>query len=188
MSRGNSKTEGFKSRVLPIGGKVSKYLKDDHSRETISVLAAEQAKEIKTFKDRLKTALALVAAGGEWESVGKASYERAYETLDRLDHEVDGFFFEHLWARLEGRETGEGGANEAATAFRTVMYERTRALFMATLPSIPSRSLFRPRAESRARSFFFGTIYRDFPDLRSKDDEAELQNDDHDTEEMIENG
>ena len=59
LSRGNSKTDGFKSRIVPIPGVVRPLFQS----ETTGTLAKAQIEEIKVFDEALRNALALVAAG-----------------------------------------------------------------------------------------------------------------------------
>jgi CRISPR system Cascade subunit CasA len=74
LSRGNSKTEGFKSRILPIGGRISRALTLGNKRKELHELAKVQIGEIDKFDKALRTALALAAAGSKSDSIRKEHY------------------------------------------------------------------------------------------------------------------
>ena len=68
LARGNAKTEGFKSRVLPIPGRVARRM---FSSPTATTLSRDQMQEIDGFDTALRTSLALVAARGDRELLNK---------------------------------------------------------------------------------------------------------------------
>jgi CRISPR system Cascade subunit CasA len=69
LSRGNSKTEGFKSRILPIGGRISRALTLGNKRKELHELAKVQIGEIDKFDKALRTALACIIREGTAEGV-----------------------------------------------------------------------------------------------------------------------
>ena len=154
LARGNSKTEGFKSRILPIGGKVSRAL--GPRRVELHELADSQMQIIETFDKALRNALALIAAGGDREKVSKDHYAQAQDARNRLDQEADAIFFEYLWKRFETQENDD---------FAKVLFDKAEQIFEAARPTIPCVSIFRPRAEARAERVFFGEIKHNFPEL-----------------------
>ena len=167
LSRGNSKTEGFKSRTLPVGGKITRALTLGPKREALHVLAKAQMAEINLFIKALCDALALLAAGGDWEKRGKEHYAHARPARERLDRMADGLFFDHLWKRFEAEDGDDQDAVLAErTAFAQNLYKMANDVFEAALPITPCRpSLFRLRAEVRARRAFRNTVRKSFPDL-----------------------
>ena len=173
LARGNSKTEGFKSRILPIGGKVSRAL--GSRRAELHELAQEQIETIKTFDKALSTALALIAAGGDREKVSKDHYAHARDARNRLDKEADAIFFGHLWKRFEAQEKGKEALQQEEKRFAEALFGKAREIFKAGRPAIPCASIFRPRAEARAERVFSGTIRYSFPELfevpKSKENE-----------------
>lgn len=165
IARGNSKTEGFRSRVLPVGGRHAYLLSHDRQREKLFRLAQEQMVEIARFDTALRYGLALAAAGGDHSKIDKSGYERTREARSRFDAAVDPTFFEHLWQRRDAQEVGEEAMAKQRMQFLQVLFDCAKENFEAALPSIPCQSLLRPRAEVRARNAFFGTIYSAFPEL-----------------------
>lgn len=163
LARGNSKTEGFKSRALPIGGKVSRAL--GSRRAALHELAQGQMQIIEIFDKALGRALALIAAGGDREKVKKDHYAHARDARDRLDQAADVIFFDHLWRRFEAQEKGKEALQAEEKHFAEALFSKARRIFEAARPAIPCASIFRPRAEARAGRVFFGEIQHNFPEL-----------------------
>lgn len=170
LSRGNSKTDGFKSRVLPVGGRVARALSLGPQRQALNEIAKQQMKEIEVFDKALSGALALAAARGDREARKKEHYALATDARTRLDRAADGIFFDHLWARFEAQDKGEKAVAEAKDEFRHKLFARAGAIFKAALPALPCASIFRPRAEARATSAFHAAICKVYPELFSKED------------------
>ncbi len=163
LSRGNSKTEGFKSRILPIGGRVSRAL--GPRRQELHELAKKQMEEISRFDAALRLALTLVAAGGDADKRRKEHYSLTDGARTTLDHAADAIFFERLWARFEAQEAGREALQAEEFRFASELHEKAETIFEAALPSMPCARLFRPRAEARARRAFRSSIQRAFPEL-----------------------
>jgi CRISPR system Cascade subunit CasA len=163
LSRGNSKTEGFKSRILPMGGRVSRAL--GPRRQQLHELAKKQMEVISKFDAALRLALTLVAAGGDADKRRKEHYVLTDGARATLDHAADAIFFEHLWARFEAQEVGREALQAEEYRFASELHEKAETIFEAALPSMPCARLFRPRAEARARSAFRSSIQRAFPEL-----------------------
>jgi CRISPR system Cascade subunit CasA len=167
LSRGNSKTEGFKSRILPVGGKISRAISLGPSRDKLQVLARKQMEEIEQIDKGLRDALALAAAGGKRESIRKEHYAHTSLARSSFDRAADEIFFEHLWARYEAQEEGPERLRSEAEHFARMLYQRASVVFEDALPAIPCPSLFRPRAEARARGKFQSIVRSAFPELFS---------------------
>ena len=165
LARGNSKTEGFKSRALPIGGKVSRALGSRHAE--LHELAQDQMQIIETFDKALSTALALIAAGGDREKINKNHYAHARNARSRLDQEADAIFFEYLWKRFETQEND---------GFVKALFDKAKGIFEAACLTIRCASIFRPRAEARAERAFSGTIRYSFPELFEVPESKENEN------------
>ena len=174
LSHGQSKTFGFKSRTLPLGGRISRAL--GPKRIELHLLARKQIDEISHFDLTLRESLVHMAAGGkDVESISKLSkrerdrlYERTNETRAQFDRAADVIFFEHLWLRFEAQETGHEALEAEAKAFAQKLFSQARSIFEAALPSIPCVRLFRSRGEARARKRFFQCVRREFPELFPK--------------------
>ena len=158
LARGNSKTEGFKSRILPVGGKISRAL--GARRAELHELAKSQMTAIANVDKALSYALALAAAGGEPDKLNKDHYAHARDAHRRFDRAVDVLFFDHLWARLEAPDR-----NAEERRFASALVGEARPIFAAALPAIPCASFYRLKAEERARLAFDGMLRHHFPDL-----------------------
>jgi CRISPR system Cascade subunit CasA len=167
LSRGNSKTEGFKSRLLPIGGRISHALTLDAKRKELHELAKAQVDEIEKFDKALRVALALAASGGKPDSVRKEHYAFCGTASSCFDRAADEIFFDHLWKRFAAQEAGKEAFKSETERFASELKNRATIIFDASLPSIPCPSLYRPRAEARARSKFRSMVRYSFPELFS---------------------
>lgn len=153
FSRGNSKTEGFKSRIVPVPGWARGML----TPEKAGHLAKEQMEEINVFDAALRNGLALIAAGGDREKLGKDHFARTQQARARLSREADALFFPALWARLS--VSGEARQAERKR-FIAELFETARTIFDAARPTIPCPSILRPKAEARGQQAFRSTIWR----------------------------
>jgi CRISPR system Cascade subunit CasA len=108
------------------------------------------------------------SAGRRWKQV-RLNPQRALcycaVASSGFDRAADEIFFDHLWARYQAREQGGEALKSEAQRFAHALYKRAGVIFEASLPGIPCPSLYRPRAEARARSRFQGKVRNDFPDL-----------------------
>lgn len=163
LSRGNSKTEGFKSRILPIGGEIARAL--GPRRKELHELALQQIEEIGKLDKVIRAALALVAAGGDSEKRRKEHYAFAKDASAAFDHAADEIFFQHLWVRFEAQENGLDALQAQQQEFARELFTRAKTIVEAAIPSVPCSRLFRPRAEARARQFFQRAVRNSFPEL-----------------------
>ncbi len=151
IARGNSKTGGFASRIIPIpSGMVNRF-----SAPEMQQLAKDQIKEIEQFGKALRNALALLAANGDYESLDKEHYTFARPAHATFDARADELFFPALWERVEAHENSDAALKEAQQRFNNALARIAIEEFEAALPAIPGSSLFRPRAEVRARDALF---------------------------------
>ncbi len=151
LSRGNSKTDGWKSRVIPVPGTLRGLFRS----ETAGTFARAQIEEIKVFDEALRNALALVAARGEYEAISKAQYARTTDARARFDRAADALFFPALWDRLAAY-TADGKTGEQAAHERFVnnLHQAAKLELTAAMPAIPCAAIYRPCAEARARRSF----------------------------------
>lgn len=150
LSRGNSKTDGFKSRVVPVPERALRFFGGPQAGE----IAKAQMAEIAVFDEALRNALALLAAGGDTEKVGKKHYARSHPARARFDRQADGLFFHALWERLDAE--GSADREAARTDFLRALLTAARRELEAALPSVPCPATLRPRALTRARRAFHG--------------------------------
>ncbi len=158
LSRGNSKTEGFKSRVIKVPGQVLPLLSSDLA----SSLYKAQLEEISAFDSALRDALALAAAGGSHDAKKKKKeyYAPARPARRQFDRIADRIFFRHLWQRLAVAGRSPNAELEARLAFLKELKRVAEAVLDAALPSMPCATIFRPRAEARARRAFVATLHK----------------------------
>lgn len=153
LSRGNSKTEGFKSRVIPVPYTAVRLFQSPDAAE----ISTTQVNEIKAFDEALRNAIALLAGRGDWDNVGKSQYDVSRPARERFDRIADRLFFPHLWKRLAAESSDDlQAADTAGHSFRRALYGAARAELTTALPGIPCAAIQRPKAEARAwRAFYF---------------------------------
>ncbi len=172
LSRGNSKTDGFKTRSVPLSGQVAQAIGTRQSE--LFELAREQVAAIDAVDKALAGALALAAAGGERKKIKKETYRRTAPARAALDRAADTQFFEHLWARFSAQGHGEETLEAERRRFARFLRGEAERVFEATLPTMPCAAAFRLRAEARARRAF-GSALRTalpeaFPQIEDKDE------------------
>lgn len=170
FARGNSKTGGFKERIIPLKGKVARGL--GARRRELHALADEQTRIIAKVDTAVRNALALASAGGDRDEIEEANYARSRPLRARLDTIADRLFFPALWDRFEAEQAGDGEALTLATnTFIRALVEAAETLLEEGLADIPCPSIRRPRAETRARREFWRRIaHKDhgFPHLYAR--------------------
>ena len=167
LSRGNSKTEGFKSRVVPVPGRVVPLL----SSPTVATYSEYQMKEIKAFDAALRRAIALLAASGKPDGITKSHFQRADPAARRFNRAADRLFFPYLWNRVAAADARDADA-EATTKIKFLQALRVtaEAELKFAMPAIPCPTIRRPRAETRARRAFYARLRREHPILFDKED------------------
>ena len=164
LSRGNCKTEGFKTRIIPVPDSAVRFFQSP----TVADYSRDQVREIKAFDEALRNAISLVAAGGDQEQKKKRHNAVARSTRKQFDRAADSLFFFHLWNRLEAQNSDSPEAVEQATGeFRRLLLNAAQAELEAALPGIPCPSAQRPRAEARSWRAFFARVNKLDPQLRS---------------------
>ncbi|ABV94948.1 CRISPR-associated protein, Cse1 family [Dinoroseobacter shibae DFL 12 = DSM 16493] len=155
LARGNSKTDGLQSRNVPMPKRV-RGLADIRNR--IARAAQEQMAEIAAADAALREAVALYAARGDFETVGKPQRQRAAAARERLDATADRIFFDHLWARIAGMDEGDDALAEARANFRAVLVTTARDELTRAFDAIPCARIHAPRARIRARGRLEGAL------------------------------
>ena len=144
FARGNSKTGGFRSRVVPISRSVVKGLLGEIATDQSALLI----EDIRRIDRALRNGLALIAANGLRDAVGPDHYARTRAGRARLDQEADAMFFPVLWRMLDAPSSE--ARLQIRAQFMQDLAERARRIFREALPAIPSTAVFRPRAKARA--------------------------------------
>ncbi|MBU2962087.1 hypothetical protein KO516_14965 [Citreicella sp. C3M06] len=144
FARGNSKTGGFRSRVIPISKSVVKRMLG----ATATDQSAALIEDIKRVDIALRNALALMAANGLRENIKTDHYARTNPARIHLDQQADRMFFPVLWDMLAA-ETQDVRLQIRAR-FMLNLSDHARAIYREALPAIPCKAVMRPRAEARA--------------------------------------
>ena len=158
LSRGNAKTEGFKSRIISVPGRVASML----ASETASTLAKAQIEEIGGFDVALRNSLALVAARGDRRLMNQ-HFAVSRDVRVRFSRIADRLFFPSLWRRVD--TASRSAAERAKIAFLTDLWDAASTEFEAALPGIHCPAIQRPRAEARATRAFRNLVRNSFPEL-----------------------
>ena len=168
LSRGNNKTEGFKSRVVPAPGRALRRFESP----TATALAQTQVKEVRAVDSALRYALALAAAHGVWAGIKRSHYAYAAPASKSLNRAADHAFFPSLWRRIEASTSSEASRLDAKIGFLKGLKVAADKALEATLPTIPCPAIHRTRTAIRARRAFLGK-------LRSNEDTKELFAEEH---------
>lgn len=158
FSRGNSKTEGFRSRVLPVPGDIQSWFRTD----TVGVISRSQIDDVAKADAALRNGLAVMAASGDGGDLMKEHYAQSRPARADFDAAVDAIFFDHLWAQLRVAEKGEEERFAVRQAFHVALKALARRAFDDGLRGIVCASLFRPRAEARATRMFERRLFKAF--------------------------
>ena len=157
LSRGNSKTEGFKSRMVPVPDRAVRLFRSDAAGK----LSKFQLDEIKAFDEALRNALALLAGRGDWDNVRKGQYASSRSARERFDRAADTLFFPYLWRRLVAENSSDADAQQTTgRAFRLALLDAANAELEASMSSIPCATIQRPKAEARARRAFRSRVWK----------------------------
>lgn len=163
IGRGNSKTDGFKSRIVPVPMAMVRALFGTRPRE----VAPGVLVDIAAVDLALRNGLALVAAGGNREKVAKPHYARSQPARAALRQQADILFFPELWRRMAA--TNDDQMNVLRVAFLEDLSQRARAEFARALPAIPCTTLMRPRAETRGRQALERGLHHAIRKLRDQE-------------------
>lgn len=163
FARGNSKTDGFKSRVIPVPKAVRKEMFGIRAVE----LSDEQIKTIDMMDKALRDGLALIAAEGERERRGKAEYARTKPARAALHRVADALFFPTLWDKLAAGS--QDGRDEVHIRFVRQLAQAAREEFTRAAPGIPCARIMRPRAVVRGRAALNAGLRRIFDEIGVKE-------------------
>lgn len=163
FARGNSKTDGFKSRVIPVPKAVVKAMFSTWAVE----LAKGQIAAIVAVDKALRNGLALIAAEGDWDKLGKPQYARSQPARAALQRVADAAFFPALWAKLEAGD--KDGIAAAHLVFVRHLAGAARTEFLRAAPGIPCTRIMRPRAEVRGRQTLEAGLGRIFRELGERE-------------------
>ena len=137
-------------------------------------------KDVTSFKAAMSNAIALFVVGGDDKvTISKEDYARADPIRERLDVEADRIFFDHLWRQVEARwkdkARGDGENTEiykAARLFRHELLRISKDLLKEALDGLPCPAAYRHRARVRAENRFLGSVHKNYPELKQREEEA----------------
>lgn len=172
LSRGNSKTDGFKSRIVPVPKAV---LQEMFGERSVSVTEGI-LEDIAAITKSLTRSLRLVGCSGDEEKLaGVLKSQSARTKLDKyaesalstLRRQADEWFFPELWARMAA--TTDDDFRPLRLAFLERLAGAARAEFRTALSGIPCASLMRPRAEVRGRQALERGLFFAMKDLKQQE-------------------
>lgn len=152
LSRGNSKTDGLKRRVIPLPQKSDIPFLGQDAAAVSDILTGE----ISRADRALCESVALFVARGDRDKVGKEQREQARGARSRFDNQVDREFFPALWRRLAVR--GAEGEIAEQMEFRARLVTLAENELKIAFASIPTSTTWAPRARVRAERRFFGML------------------------------
>lgn len=147
FARGNSKTGGFRSRVVPISKTVARRM----LTTTATDQSAHLLDDISRVDKALRNGVALLAANGQRDGITKDHYAHAVSARAQLDQHADAMFFPVLWDMLEA--DGDAARLARRACFMCDLSDLARAIFREQRSAIPCKALMRPRAEARAAAY-----------------------------------
>ena len=169
LARGK-KTGGFRSRSIPITGKVVMAFFSDDMRQEIHQIGKKQADVIKNFSKMLEDALVTVVKRGGENRIKRKDHTYAKVAKSILVRHADTIFFPFLWDQFEEKY------DDAEGEFIRDLWSMTRTIFERSLPMMPCGSLIRPKAEAKARGILYGRAkknYSDFLNIKESNSHAE---------------
>lgn len=163
FARGNSKTDGFKSRLVPVPKAVRKTMLGPEAED----LAKAQVDLIGKVDGALRYGLVLIAAKGDPRKWDNKKYGHARTACAALSAIADALFFPTLWDRLAAGT--EEGRNEVLACFARTLAQAARDEFQRAAPGIPCARIMRPKAETRSRDALERGIARIFQEMGLKE-------------------
>lgn len=160
---GKSRTDGFRSRIIPVPKNVVMELFEERAID----LAEALIKDIAYIDSALRNGLSLVAAEGDYKKLDKirksSGARRKLEALiaqplTAFDRYADHHFFSALWAQMQA-QTDDARA-QARLEFIRQLAHAAEEEFHRALPAIPCARIMRPRAELRGYRALRGGLRR----------------------------
>ena len=161
LARGQGKTDGFHERHIPVPQKARAALQDETAR--LAKMAQVQAQDAGTMARSVLRPAILCAfeKGPQRVNFDAREAVRAAEPYMQIfDAAVDEAFFPALW---KGIETGP---EAAAHDWQEILRRTAEKVFVEALEAGPRAQERRFLAAERARGFFYGQLYKNFPALR----------------------
>jgi CRISPR system Cascade subunit CasA len=167
LVRGQGTTDGFHSIHLPIPAKASSALfGGGQQRDQLSELSKEGLHDAKVVQNKvLKVALfSLLEAGPDKINFDKREVSDWVNQSTRDFTEAwSGDYFDWLWRTLDHEDK-----EQARIEWLTALKEKALAVLESAIKRLPERQGRRYRAQVRAYGYFFGSLNKQFPELKER--------------------
>ena len=169
LVRGQGTTDGFHSIHLPIPAKASFALfGGGQQRDQLGKLSKEGLNDAKTVLNKvLKMALfSLLEAGPDKVNFDKREVSAWVDQAARTFSEAWSHdYFDWLWRTLDQEDE-----EQARIEWLTALKEKALAVLENAITRLPKRQGRHYRAQVKARGLFFGSLYKQFPELKEQRD------------------
>lgn len=172
FARGDSRTDGFKSRLIPVPKAVKERMFGREAEALSKALIGTISEMDRALCDGLK----LISVNGNsenWERLSKSQKIRNYGFIQparaSLSAIADALFFPVLWDKIAAGT--EDGRNAVHASFARALAKAARTEFRRATSGIPCAQIMRPKAETRGRDAFERGIARIFRDMGLREDE-----------------
>jgi len=167
LVRGQGTTDGFHSTYLPIPTKASFALfGGGQQHDRLGKLSKEGLNDAKTMQNKvLKVALfSLLEAGPEKLNFDKREVSTWVDQAARNFSEAwSRNYFDWLWRTLDHEDE-----EQARVEWLTALKEKALAALEDAITRLPKRQGRHYRAQVKARGLFFGSLYKQFPELKEQ--------------------
>lgn len=164
FARGNSKTGGFKQRIIPLDGRTARAI--GYQPKQLHDLAQVQISDIKGVDAALRAAIALASAKGDRDKISKDNRARANPYSKRLDSVADRLFFPALWEQFAAVEDKDEARRQSVRlVLIKALIQSANDLLDEALVDLPLASIQRPRAGARAHQDFYKKLRIAFKDV-----------------------
>jgi CRISPR system Cascade subunit CasA len=167
LVRGQGTTDGFHSTHLPVPAKASYVLfGGGQQRDRLSKLSEKGLNDARVVQNKvLKVALfSLLEAGPE-----KVNFDKR-EVSVWVDQSARDFteawsrdYFDWLWRTLDHEDE-----EQARIEWLTALKEKALAVLEGAIKRLPERQGRHYRAQIKAQGLFFGSLYKQFPELKEQ--------------------
>lgn len=183
LVRGQGKTEGLERRVIPLSTRIAGLFQRHRKApvERLNTLSARMVGDAGRAQAALGLGLALALEYRRHAQESKLSTDdkRIIPVREALDRQIDGFFFDHLWAQLEAEETSPD-AETLRVAWHRALRRAATTLFHRELDRLPEDAARVGPARAAAMNLFHAMLNDHLPLPAQPGDESEKETDDDD--------
>ncbi|MCP4656655.1 MAG: type I-E CRISPR-associated protein Cse1/CasA, partial [bacterium] len=167
LVRGQGKTDGFHQCLLRVPERIKKTFMTPVSRDALGKLAEHRVKRAAEAEREVLHPALCVLLQGDPDKLNLRD-DRTRRWIDRLDKNVDGLFFDDLWADA-GRDSDEANHRWDRRLFELARRELDDAIESASVPLA-----VQDRAVARAGFMFHALVCKKLPGaLEEKPQEEE---------------